>query len=93
MGKSRFDKWLWGHAVAKVSYYHGNNGIFTASYYQHDCDKRGQAHSFSGSGAQHQNARSGRSIQKFMYMDRTFMVHASFHWSERFSDDISLWYF
>ena len=28
-----------------------------------------------------------------MYMARTFMVHASLHWTERGSDDISLWSF
>jgi hypothetical protein len=28
-----------------------------------------------------------------MYMARTFMVHASLHWTERGSDDISLWPF
>ncbi len=28
-----------------------------------------------------------------MYMARSFMVHASLHWTERGSDDISLWPF
>ena len=28
-----------------------------------------------------------------MYMARMFMVRASLNWSERFYDDISLWYF
>jgi hypothetical protein len=28
-----------------------------------------------------------------MYMARTFMVHASLHWTERGSDDLSLWSF
>jgi len=32
-------------------------------------------------------------IQTIMYMAWTFMVHASLHWTERGSDDLSLWSF
>ncbi len=48
---------------------------------------------FSGIGAQHQNARAERAIQTIMYMAWTFMVHASLHWIERGSDNLSLWSF
>jgi hypothetical protein len=34
-----------------------------------------------------------RAIQTIMYMARTFMVHASLHWTDRGSDDLSLWSF
>ena len=39
------------------------------------------------------NARAERAIQTIMYMARTFMVHASLHWTDRGSDDLSLWSF
>ena len=93
MGKSRFEKWLWYQAAAEVSHYHGNNGIFTTAEYRHDCNKKGQTQFFSVVGAQHQNAQAERAIQTIIYMSRTFMVHASLHWSERGSDDIYLWSF
>ena len=93
MGKARFEQWLWDLCVAEVKHYHGDNGIFSAEEYRRDCTEKGQGLSFSGVGAQHQNARAERAIQTIMYMARTFMVHASLHWSERGSDDLSLWSF
>ncbi len=35
--------------------------------------------SFSGVGAQHQNAEAERSIQMVMYMAGLFMVHVALH--------------
>jgi transposase InsO family protein len=93
MGKARFEQWLWDQCVSEVKHYHGDNGIFSAEEYRHDCDEKGQSQSFSGVGAQHQNARAEQAIQTIMYMARTFMVHASLHWTERGSDDLSLWSF
>ena len=58
MGKIRFEQWLWDQAAAKVSHYHGDNGIFTAAEYCDDCREKGQTQSFSGVGAQHQNAQA-----------------------------------
>ena len=49
--------------------------------------------SFSGVGAQHQNAEAERSIQTVMYVARSFMVHVALHWGEDQSDDLSLWSF
>ena len=82
-----------GSVCLQVKHYHGNNGIFSAEEYRRDCDEKGQSQSFSGVGAQHQNARAEQAIQTIMYMARTFMVHASLHWTERGSDDLSLWSF
>jgi hypothetical protein len=93
MGKARFEQWLWDQCVSEVKHYHGDNGIFSAEEYHHNCDEKGQNQSFFGVGAQHQNARAERAIQTIMYMARTFMVHASLHWTERGSDDLSLWSF
>ena len=57
------------------------------------CEEKRQSQSFSDVGAQHQNARAEQAIQTIMYMARTFMVHASLHWTDQGSDDISLWSF
>jgi hypothetical protein len=93
MGKAHFKQWLWDQCVSKVKHYHGDNGIFSAEEYRCDCDKKGQSQSFSGVGAQHQNARAERAIQTIMYMAQTFMVHAYLNWTDRGSDDLSLWFF
>ncbi len=93
MCKAHFKQWLWDQCVSEVKHYHGDNGIFSAEEYRRDCDKKGQSQSFSGVGAQHQNARAERAIQTIMYMAQTFMVHASLHWTDHGSDDLSLWSF
>jgi hypothetical protein len=55
-----------------------------------DC-KEWRSQSFSSVGAQHQNAHAEHAIQNIMYMAQTmFISHASLHWTERVSDDLSL---
>ncbi len=93
MGKACFEQWLWDQCVSKVKHYHCDNCIFSAKEYRRDCDEKGQSQSFSGVGAQHQNAPAERAIQTIMYIARTFMVHASLHWNDCESDDLSLWSF
>jgi len=95
MDEARFEQWLWDQCqcVSKVKHYHGDYDIFSAEEYRRNCDEKGQSQSFSGVGAQHQNARAERAIQTIMYMAWTFIVHASLHWTERGSDDLSLWSF
>ena len=90
MGKSRFDQCLYALDAAKFSHYHGDNIIFTAAEYLHDCKQKGQTQSFYGVGAQHHNARFERSIQNVVHMARIFIVHASLHWSDISYDDLSL---
>ncbi len=93
MGKACFEQWLWDQCVSKVKHYHGDNGIFSAEEYCHDCTKKGQTQFFSGVGAQHQNTHAEQAIQTIMYMTRTFMVHSSLHWTDCGLDDLSLWSF
>ena len=93
MGKERFEQWLYDTAYTTLKHIHGDNGIFASDQYQQECAEKGQTQSFSGVGAQHQNAKAERAIQTVMYMARTFMVHASLHWSDHGVDDISLWPF
>ena len=93
MGKERFEQWLYDTAYVEVKHYHGDNGIFAADQYRQECIDKGQTQTFSGVGAQFQNAKAERAIQTIMYMARTFMVHSSLHWTEHGVDDISLWPF
>jgi hypothetical protein len=93
MAKTQFEEWLWELACAEVKHFHGDNGIFQADEFKSDCSEKLQKQSFSGVGAQHQNARAERSIQTIMYMARTFMLHVSLHWTEHGVDDLSLWPF
>ncbi len=93
MGKARFKQWLYDQCVCEVKHYHGDNGIFSAEEFWHDCEEKQQSQLFSGVSAQHQNAHAEHAIQTIMYMAQTFMVHASLHWTERSSDDLSLWFF
>ena len=58
MGKAHFKQWLWDNCVSEVKHYHGDNGIFSAEEFCRDGTKKGQTQSFSGVGAQHQNARA-----------------------------------
>ncbi len=64
-----------------------------AEEFWRDCEEKQQSQLFSGVGAQHQNAHAECAIQTIMYMVQTFMVHTSLHWTERGSDDLSLWSF
>jgi hypothetical protein len=76
MCKACFEQWLWDMAYAKVKHYHGDDGIFSAEEYCQECMDKGQSQSFSGVGAQNQNARAKRAIQTIMYMACCFMVHS-----------------
>jgi hypothetical protein len=82
MGKTRFEQWLYDQCVCEVKHYHGDNGIFSTEEFWRDCEDKRQSQLFSGIGIQHQNAHTERAIQTIMYMARTFMVHASLHWTE-----------
>jgi hypothetical protein len=93
LGKIKFEEWLWEQACVEVKHYHSDNGIFTADMFRGDCNKKGQTQSFSGVGAQHQNARAERAIQSIMYMARTFMVHAALHWTSDNAEALSQWSF
>jgi hypothetical protein len=93
MGKAHFKQWLYDQCVCEVKHYHGDNGIFSAEEFWHDCKEKRQSQSFSGVSAQHQNARAELAIQTIMYMAQTFLVHAPYHWIERGSDNLSLWTF
>ena len=91
--KKKFEQWLFELACIEVKHYRSDNGVFDSELFREECDSKDQTQSFSGVGAQHQNARAERSIQTIMYMARTFMLHVALHWSESHVDDLSLWPF
>lgn len=91
--KVSFESWLWEEARVAIKHYHGDNGIFTADLFKEACAEENQTQSFSGVGAQHQNAEAERAIQTIMYMARSFMIHAALNWGDHGSDDLSLWSF
>ena len=93
LAKSRLEEWLWELACVEINHIRSDNGVFVADEFRNDCAEKHQSQSFSGVGAQHQNARAERAIQTIMYMARTFMLHVSLHWTERGVDDLSLWPF
>ena len=75
--KREFEEWLWEEARVSVKHYHSDNGVFKAEMFTDSCKEDGQTQSFSGVGAQHQNAEAERSIQTVVYMARHFMIHAA----------------
>ena len=91
--KIAFEEWLYDTARIAVKHYHSDNGVFTAELFRDSCIEEKQTQSFSGVGAQHQNAEAERAIQTVMYMARSFMVHAAMHWNSDGADDLSLWGF
>ena len=93
LSKSRFEEWLWELACVEINHLRSDNGVFIAEEFRQDCSDKNQTQSFSGVGAQHQNARAERAIQTIMYMARTFMLHVSLHWTDRGVDDLALWPF
>lgn len=93
MGKAKFEEWMWNLAGVLCKEYHSDNGIFDSELFRDDCSSKQQKQSFSGVGAQHQNAHAERDIQTISYWARTMMVHAAIHWPEDGADDICLWAF
>ena len=93
VGKARFEEWIWNLATVEVQHYHSDNGIYASDMFRNDCKTKHQSQSFSGVGAQHQNAHAERNIQTISYWARTMMVHASIHWPADGADEIRLWAF
>ena len=93
MVKSQSSKYLSYQATDEVFHYHCNNRLFMAEKYRRDCEHKGQSQIVLGVGYQHQNACTECAIQNIIYMQNKFMVHCSLHWTERGTDELSLWYF
>ena len=70
MGKLKFEEWIFNQAAVEIRNLHGYNGIFTSDMFKKGFDKKYQSQSFSGAGAQHQNAKAERDIQTIMNIAR-----------------------
>ena len=88
-----FKEWLWEATQTSVKHYHSNNEVFTAHEFQEAYAEEKKTQTFSGVGAQHQNAEAELAIQTIMYMTRLFMVYTAVNWGEDGLDDITLWSF
>jgi len=93
IAKQTFEDWLRDTAEVEIQHINSDNGVLTAEEFRDDCKEKSQKQTFSGVGAQHQNAKAERAIQTVMWMARTFMLHVSLHWTERGVEDIALWGF
>ena len=93
LSKAWFEQWLMENGCVEIKHLHSDNGVFSAEEFKDECAKKNQTQSFSGVGAQHQNANAEQAIQTIMWMARTFLLHVSMHWTERGVDDIALWAF
>lgn len=72
-----------------VRSYRTDNGTFTAQSFIQEIEKQNQTISFSGAGAQHQNAVAERAIKTICEAARTMMLHCALRWPEAY--DESLW--
>ncbi|KAL7461742.1 hypothetical protein ACHAXS_003253, partial [Conticribra weissflogii] len=93
LGKARFEEWIFNLAGVTVNRYHSDNGVYASPDFKQDCSDKDQVQSFSGVGAQHQNAHAERNIQTLSYWARTMMVHCALHWPSDNADELNLWPF
>jgi hypothetical protein len=91
MGKAWFEQLCWQLGSVTVKHYHSDNGVYNASVFCDNCISKDQSQSFSGVGANHQNAVSERNIQKICYWPRHMMAHAAVYWPSNGADNICLW--
>lgn len=80
-----------GLSNISVKRYHGDNGIFKSAEFKEETTQLGQAISFSGVGAHHQNGKAERAIKTIFFRARSMMLHASMNWPD--STNESLWPF
>ena len=63
-----------------VKAYHADNGIFAANAWKQSCADKGQALTFAGVGAHHQNGIAENRIRQLQDMARTMLIHAHSRW-------------
>ncbi len=93
LGKACLQEFTFNLADVTVHCYHIDNGAHASSDFKQDCSDKGHIQSFSGIGAQHQNAHAERNIQTLNYWARTMMVHFALHWPSDSVDKLYLWSF
>ena len=78
-GKRAFERYARDHGV-RVEAYHADNGIFRAHKWVKECQDRGQALTYAGVNAHHQNGIAERRIRTLQELARTMLLHASKRW-------------
>ena len=77
--KKSFEAYARNRGVT-VRAYHADNGIFKANEFVNECKSSGQALTFAGVNAHHQNGIAERRIRELQELARTSLVHAHRRW-------------
>ena len=89
--KHRFEADVAQCGVTVQKYRTDNGRDFTSYKWEQELEQNKQTPTFSGVGAQHQNALAERSIQTVCNMARTMLLHLQIHWPDEY--DTKLWGF
>ena len=87
VGKKAFEMYA-HHSGVTIERYHADNGIFRAHEWVDDCTSKGQALTFAGVGAHHQNGVAERRIRVLQEMTRTLIIHAQNKWPQGISANL-----
>ncbi len=79
LGKEAFEQYAKERGVG-VQGYHADNGIFKAYAWVMACRNKGQALTFAGVNAHHQNGIAERKIRSLQELARTMLLHANNRW-------------
>ena len=89
-GKRAFEQYALSCGVC-VKSYRTNNHHFCSAKFLYHLNQNGQAITFSGVGAHHQNGVAKCAIQTVSNWAREMLLHAIIHWPDQ--SDLSLWPF
>ena len=78
-GKKAFEAYCKEQSI-QVQAYHADNGIFKAKGWVQDCQVKGQALTFAGVNAHHQNGLAERRIRSLQELTRSMLIHATKRW-------------
>ena len=88
--KTAFEQYAKSNSIT-VQAYHADNGIFRANLWRQACSSSGQALSFAGVNAHHQNGIAERRIRTLQDSTRTMLMHSKHRWNDAI--DTHLWPF
>ena len=74
-----------------IKKYRADNGVFSSEGFEHEVEEHLQCITFSGVGAQHQNAVAERAIGVVQNMAHAMLLHLRVCWPDEFEP--SLWPF
>ena len=83
--KHRFEADIAQCGVTVQTYRTDNGSDFTSAQWQQELESNNQIQSFSGAGAQFQNALAERSIQTVCNSARAMLLHLNIHWPDQYN--------